>query len=133
MPCLPSSGVQGKLKPLLYLSLFILVTLQDEPRHKCVQVPKIDCQELNSEACQEIPVRDCQQKARRYCSLVPKIHTKEVTERQCKTVNSRVCNQVPKQVSFAFILYLLGQFLQLLTLQLICHHQHWAKEFSTNS
>ena len=76
----------------------ILSAFQDEPKHKCVQVPMIDCQELNSQARQEIPVRECQQKARRYCTLVPKIHTKEVNERQCKTVNSRVCNQVPKQV-----------------------------------
>ena len=69
----------------------------------CIEVPKVDCQELNRQSCQEVPVRDCQQKSRRVCSLVPRIQTKEVSERKCSTVTSRQCNQVPKQVILALV------------------------------
>ena len=72
---------------------------KDEPELRCVQVPRVNCQELNRQSCQQVPVKDCQPKSRRVCSLVPTTSTKEVNDRKCTDNFRQVCNPVPKQVN----------------------------------
>ena len=62
-------------KPVVSKASTPLALEVPQPEKKCenkpVVLPRVDCQEVNRQSCQQVPVKDCQPKTRRCCSLSP--------------------------------------------------------------